>query len=301
VCYSSAVGRTGAKLLRPVGAADVAAGALISSSSSASAPIPSQPAEPAAQQRDLAVCAVPSAGDVEIGPQLLGVLRRKPGKGDPTLSLSCSDKIARWACLGLQGCLLSSVLQEPLYLSTLVVSVPAAAQAEATGSKQQECQQEAQDSATKGPAKAEPLQEGSAAAAADLCAASCEGAGALCDKQQVTVVQQDLLAAAEAAGRRALSERLASCVSAVQPPFRVVQPQVVAVQAADPGLGLQPGGARSVASGKLVGVLTGHPAGTMLLARLKDYDFVARKVCYSLSVRAQRVLPTTCCLGGCLQ
>lgn len=33
-----------------------------------------------------------------------GALRRKPGRGEPTLSLSCSDKLARWGMLGLQVC-----------------------------------------------------------------------------------------------------------------------------------------------------------------------------------------------------
>ena len=32
----------------------------------------------------------------------VGSMRRKPGRGDPTLSMSCSDKLARWACLGVQ-------------------------------------------------------------------------------------------------------------------------------------------------------------------------------------------------------
>lgn len=45
--------------------------------------------------------AVPQAGDVEACPEP-GVLRRKPGRGDATLSMSCSDKISRWCCLGLQ-------------------------------------------------------------------------------------------------------------------------------------------------------------------------------------------------------
>ena len=36
--------------------------------------------------------------------------------------MSCSDKLARWACLGLQGCLLSALMAGPLHLSTLVVA-----------------------------------------------------------------------------------------------------------------------------------------------------------------------------------
>lgn len=39
--------------------------------------------------------------------QPVGSVRRKPGRGDPTWSMSCSDKLARWCCLGLQvrrGC-----------------------------------------------------------------------------------------------------------------------------------------------------------------------------------------------------
>ncbi|KAM8751711.1 tRNA-specific adenosine deaminase 1 [Acanthopagrus schlegelii] len=56
-----------------------------------------------------------------IGYHSAGVLRVKPGRGEPTLSLSCSDKMASWGVLGFQGALLSHYLQEALYFSTVVV------------------------------------------------------------------------------------------------------------------------------------------------------------------------------------
>ncbi|KAF8592474.1 adenosine deaminase/editase [Ramaria rubella] len=53
---------------------------------------------------------------------LLGVLRTKPGRADspPTLSMSCSDKIARWCVLGFQGALASNIL-DPLYVDEIVL------------------------------------------------------------------------------------------------------------------------------------------------------------------------------------
>lgn len=50
-----------------------------------------------------------------------GVLRTKPGRGDPTLSMSCSDKIAKWNVLGLQGALLSHLIGKPIYLDTITI------------------------------------------------------------------------------------------------------------------------------------------------------------------------------------
>ena len=51
-----------------------------------------------------------------------GQLRTKPGRGERTLSLSCSDKILKWNLLGLQGSLLSFLLSKNIYLDSFIIA-----------------------------------------------------------------------------------------------------------------------------------------------------------------------------------
>jgi len=53
---------------------------------------------------------------------ITGVCRTKPGRGNPTKSMSCSDKIAKWVILGIQGSLLSVLIDKPIYLKAIVVA-----------------------------------------------------------------------------------------------------------------------------------------------------------------------------------
>lgn len=53
---------------------------------------------------------------------VLGAIRRKPGRGDPTESLSCSDKMAKWNFVGLQGSFLSVLLRHgPIMWSSVTI------------------------------------------------------------------------------------------------------------------------------------------------------------------------------------
>lgn len=53
--------------------------------------------------------------------QDIGEIRTKPGKGIRTLSVSCSDKLSRWNILGVQGALLDSILDHPIYLTSFTI------------------------------------------------------------------------------------------------------------------------------------------------------------------------------------
>jgi len=53
---------------------------------------------------------------------ITGVCRTKPGRGNPTKSMSCSDKIAKWLIAGIQGSLLSLLVDKPIHLKAIIVA-----------------------------------------------------------------------------------------------------------------------------------------------------------------------------------
>lgn len=51
---------------------------------------------------------------------IYGQVRTKPGRGDRTLSVSCSDKMARWIHIGIQGGLLNMLLSKPIFIEHFI-------------------------------------------------------------------------------------------------------------------------------------------------------------------------------------
>ncbi|KAH9512593.1 tRNA-specific adenosine deaminase 1 [Bulinus truncatus] len=68
---------------------------------------------------------VPKGEQDSLGPassyHTIGALRTKPGRGERTESMSCSDKFLRWNVLGCQGALISMFLVEPIYFTSIVI------------------------------------------------------------------------------------------------------------------------------------------------------------------------------------
>lgn len=56
------------------------------------------------------------------GYHAVGQIRTKPGRGDRTLSLSCSDKMLKWNVVGFQGALCSVFIKKPIFFKTLVIA-----------------------------------------------------------------------------------------------------------------------------------------------------------------------------------
>ncbi|KAF7301600.1 tRNA-specific adenosine deaminase 1-like [Mycena indigotica] len=61
---------------------------------------------------------------------LVGILRTKPARADAptTASMSCSDKIAAWSFLGIQGALGARFFSAPLYVNEIIVGLDLAAE-----------------------------------------------------------------------------------------------------------------------------------------------------------------------------
>lgn len=53
--------------------------------------------------------------------QSIGEIRTKPGRGEPNCSASCSDKLAKWCVLGIQGSLICTLIGEPIYLASITL------------------------------------------------------------------------------------------------------------------------------------------------------------------------------------
>lgn len=68
-----------------------------------------------------AMAAEEASGGTECG---LGLVRTKPGRGERTCCMSCSDKLSRWTALGVQGSLLSLLIPEPICFKSITVSSP---------------------------------------------------------------------------------------------------------------------------------------------------------------------------------
>ncbi|WVR09604.1 hypothetical protein IAU60_006676 [Kwoniella sp. DSM 27419] len=73
-------------------------------------------------QTESSSSALPGVARGRSGYTAISALRTKPGRPDsiPSISMSCSDKIASWSVVGLQGALLSRVFQ-PIYIDAVVV------------------------------------------------------------------------------------------------------------------------------------------------------------------------------------